>query len=160
MTPQPHNALDYMLDEIMDLVPNLSYQNKNVSTVSVGWHLDHVLKVICKIIDALEQSEPKAYRYKLNFMRMSLFTLKYIPRGKGKAPKVVLPTEAITEEDLTKQLIEVRHGLEKAKHLPENCHFNHFIFGCLSKKRTLLFLKIHTRHHLKIIYDMLKTKKP
>ena len=103
------------------------------------------------------KSNPKDYKREFNFWRMVLFPLRYIPRGKVKAPKFVLPPKIITSEDLHAQLQTAKNHIDTFKGLPGTAYFKHFIFGKLSKKQTLHFLKMHTNHHLKIVRDVLKT---
>ena len=85
-----------------------------------------------------------------------MFPLRYIPRGKAKAPKVVLPPNHFSAEDLFSQLKLAKKQIESTKQLPKKSYFTHHIFGMLSKKQTLYFLAMHTNHHLKIIKDILK----
>ncbi|MGC6431953.1 MAG: DUF1569 domain-containing protein [Jejuia sp.] len=87
---------------------------------------------------------------------MVLFGLNYIPRGKAKSPKIVLPPEIILKESLVAQFNDAKGYLEKMDAVNEKQYFKHFIFGTLSKKQTLRFLLLHTHHHLKIVKDILK----
>ncbi|MFS4482517.1 DUF1569 domain-containing protein [Hyunsoonleella sp. 2307UL5-6] len=101
-------------------------------------------------------SNPSDYKRDFKPIRTVLFTLGFIPRGKGKAPKHVLPPEDVTEADLKQQLAQAKKYLENIKELPKTSHFKHFLFGVLSKKQTIRFLVIHTNHHLKIVREILK----
>ena len=95
--------------------------------------------------------------YKEKFkLRLVVFTLGFIPRGKGKSPKRVLPPEIILKEDLEKQLVEAITNIESIQKLENNKYFTHPIFKQLNRNKTLKFLKLHTKHHLKIIKDILK----
>ena len=82
---------------MIDLINNLQNQiknsnciNKKISSRSVGWQIDHNLKVIIGSSTAFLNSNSKDYKPKFNLTRFVLFTLNFIPRGKGKAPKSVI----------------------------------------------------------------------
>jgi len=130
--------------------------DEKVSKVTVGWHLHHSLKVINSVYDLLQSSDPNSYKKKFNFLRLLVYTLGKIPKGKGKAPKSVLPPDKITTEDIISQLTKAREKLKVFKELDENSNFKHPVFGVLNKKQTKRFLKIHTQHHLQIVKDILK----
>ena len=149
-------TLNHLLAEIESHIPQRNQENILVSKATVGWQLDHTLKVFNAVSLALKNSNPKDYKRQFNYWRSLLFPLGYIPRGKVKAPKIVLPPEVITKEDLKAQLQTAKNFLDVLKTLPNNAYFRHFIFGMLSKKQTFRFLEMHTKHHLKIIRDILK----
>lgn len=128
------------------------------SQASVGWHIDHSLKVLILVTSKVETSNPDEYVWKFNHWRSYCFLLNSIPRGRARAPKVVRPPETITLQDLQEQLEEARTKIETVASLPERANFRHHIFGYLNKKQTLKFLALHTEHHLKIIRDILKNK--
>ena len=156
MTNKRIEILKQLLSEIETTIPFKDEQNLSVSKSTVGWQLDHTLKVFIKISEWTANSNPKDYKWNFNFMRLVLFPLCYIPRGKGKAPKYVLPPEIITTQDLNNQLETAKNQISILNNLPQGVYFKHFIFGMLSKKQTLRFLEIHTKHHLKIVREILK----
>jgi hypothetical protein len=145
-----------LLTKIEANIPHKAAKNPSVSKATVGWQLDHALKVFNAVSEWTENSNPEDYEFKLNYWRTVLLTLGYFPRGRVKAPKHVLPPESITTEDLEKQLQTARTHVDKLKMLPKNAYFKHFIFGKLNKKQTLRFLEVHTNHHLKIVKAILK----
>ena len=104
----------------------------------------------------MAQSEPKLYKYKFNISRFFVFLSKTIPRGKAKAPKVVIPVEEITIETLQESLKNTYQAIAYLKDCQEHQYFMHPFFGQLNKKQTIKLLAIHTQHHLKIIRDILK----
>ncbi len=128
----------------------------SVSSKSVGWHLDHSLKVINAVINTLKESKPSDYKWKFNLIRVFIYTFNYIPRGKGKAPKRVLPPEILIKEDIYSQIVQAKLNLETVIGLPSKSNFTHPYFGMLNLKQTLKFLGIHTNHHLKICSDIVK----
>ncbi len=125
-----------------------------VSESSIGWHVEHSLKVINQIVSTLEKSKPSEYKWKFNFWRVLVMTSKIIPRGKAKAPNTVLPEGNITKEILVQSITKSRDNLNKMDTLDPNAFFVHPYFGLMNLKATRLFLEIHTHHHLKIIKDI------
>jgi hypothetical protein len=149
--------LKTLLLEIEKHIPNKDITNTSISKSTVGWQLDHALKVINAVSGVIIKTNPNKYKKEFNFMRLVLFSLYFIPRGKAEAPKTVRPPEIITEIDLKNQLSQAQKHIEKLIPLPKTSHFKHHIFGMLSKKQTLRFLEVHTKHHLKIVRDILKS---
>ncbi|WP_350286438.1 DUF1569 domain-containing protein [uncultured Croceitalea sp.] len=148
----------FLNDELVTLtghIKNRDAKNTTVSAVDVAWHLDHSLKSINGICEALAQSDPKAYRSNINFARLFVFTWGDFPRGVAKAPKQVLPPTVIHTNDLYQQLQEVRENLKKLEQLEAKAHYKHPYFNVIDKGQTKRFIKIHTRHHLKIVQDIL-----
>ena len=70
-----------------------------------------------------------------------------------------MPSEIIKAENLNNQLQTANNHIAILNDSPEGVYFKHFIFGMLSKKQTLRFLEMHTKHHLKIVRDILKKQK-
>lgn len=137
---------------------NISFKdeiNTEISKSTVGWQLDHAIKVFNAVIEQAINSNPEDYKTSFNFKRSVLFRLGFLPRGKARAPKAVLPPETILEANIEAQLQKAYANLKKIELLPETAFFNHHIFGVLNKKQTLRFIEIHTNHHLKIIRDIL-----
>jgi hypothetical protein len=156
MSNKRTEKLAQILSKIETNIPHKAEKNLSISSATIGWQLDHTLKVFNAVSEWTENSNPEDYKFKFNFWRSLLLTLGYFPRGKVKAPKYVLPPEIVTTEDLLKQLETAKMHLDKLKSLPEKSYFKHFIFGMLAKNQTLRFLEVHSNHHLKIVNDILK----
>jgi len=148
--------LDAILPELANYITHHNQSNQAVSEASVGWHIEHSLLVIKQITATVAQSEPKLYKSKFNVKRFFVFLTKTIPRGKAKAPKVVIPVDEITIETLQESLKNTYQAITYLKDCEENQYFMHPFFGQLNKKQTIQLLAIHTEHHLKIIRDILK----
>jgi len=129
--------------------------NDKVSSKAVAWHLDHTLKVIIRVCDMLQSSDPSSYVWELNFSRIFIFSIGYIPRGIGRAPKQVLPPEKISKDDLYKQLNVAQERLNNTSNLAPKNNFKHPYFGVLNLKQTHKFLRLHTNHHIKICADII-----
>ena len=148
--------LNNELVEIEYFIEKYDQQNINVSAKGIGWHLDHSLKVIIGVCGQLKKSDPSAYQWKFNAIRVFVYTFNFFPRGKGKSPKSVLPPENILKQDLKNQLDLARKELVSIMSLPTKSHFKHPYFGFLNLKKTKKFLNLHTLHHLKICIDIVK----
>jgi hypothetical protein len=148
--------LDAILPELANYIADYNQSNHAISEASVGWHIEHSLLVIKQVTATVAQSEPKLYKSKFNLSRFFVFLLKTIPRGKAKAPKVVIPVDEITIETLQESLKNTYQAIAYLKDCQDNQYFMHPFFGQLNKKQTIKFLEIHTKHHLKIVRDILK----
>ena len=147
-----------LLKQLEKHIPAFAQQNIAVSSASVGWHIEHTLLTCTLIAGAVKQSDPSLYKRSFNFSKIMVYTLNKIPRGRAKAPKIVLPSADINPENLQ---IHFQNTLQKIlvlKNLPAGHYFEHPYFGKLNVKETVRFLEIHSNHHLKIIEDILQNK--
>ena len=150
------NPLLPLLHQLENHISNFEKTNPNVSNSTVGWQIDHCLLVINGIIGQIEISDPLKFQPKWTFPKFMVFITGKIPRGKAKAPKVVIPTQVATQEKLIAKLAVAKNNVLKLDSFSENQFFNHPFFKDLNVKQTKKFLTIHTKHHLKIIEDILK----
>lgn len=148
--------LHHILLQLENHIPNLDKTNSKVSNSTVGWQIDHSLLVINGIVEQLEISNPNEFQPKWNFPKFMVFTTGKIPRGKAKAPKVVIPIHVATQEELKAKLQAAKNNILKLNSFSENSFFKHPFFKDLNVKQTEKFLVIHTKHHLKIIQDILR----
>ena len=144
------------LNEIESYINSYKLEQQAVSKASVGWHLDHTLKVVNNVIKAIQTSDPENYENNITFTGKVCLMFGYFPRGKGKAPKHVKPPEVIVKEDLVGQIALARTNVESISSLHKNAYFKHPLFGNINTKRVGRFLETHTNHHLKIVREILK----
>ncbi len=149
------DVLSPLIEMVENYIPQRDSIDPEVSKVDVAWQLDHILKTINRISEALEKSNPEKYSSSTNAMRIITLTAGYIPRGRAQSPEIVRPPETILTSDIQKQIKEAQANIEKLKKLDDNSYFNHFVFGDLNKSQTIRFLEVHTKHHLKIVKDIL-----
>jgi hypothetical protein len=149
-------VLNRYLDELEEYIPFIKTHDENVSKVDIGWHLDHSLKVINGVFTTLKESNPEKYRPKFSFSRLVVFTFGRFPRGKAKAPEAVLPGPEVDQKELMARLEEARENFESYDSLHRNNYFRHPYFHHLNKKGAKRLMEVHTKHHLKIIRDILK----
>ena len=150
------NPLHNILLQLESHIPNLEKTNSKISCSSIGWQIDHCLLVINGIISQLEVSNPSEYRPKFNLPKFIVFTTGKIPRGKARAPKIVMPVDVATADELKSKIELAKTNILKLSSFPKNAYFKHPFFNDLNTKQTEKFLAIHTKHHLKIIEDILK----
>ncbi len=147
---------DNLLSQLRNALPHYQKKAESISKSGIDWHIDHCLKVICNIGKALIKSEPQNYHSKFNSIRFYILTTGHIPRGKGKAPKITSAIEKINLADIEQLFMDAESIWKRVDQLPWNHYFTHPFMGDLKKKKTLKFLRIHTKHHLKIIQDIIK----
>ena len=150
-------SLDLLLNKLESNLKSKNAFNSKVSYEDVSWHIAHSLKVIYNIIKVLQNSNPEEYRWKFNRNRSFVYFLNSIPRGKGKAPKSVQPTEDLTLEFLESEFKKVRELIPELDNLEAKSNFMHPYFGQLNLKQTKKFLAIHTKHHIKIMNDIIQS---
>lgn len=151
-----------LLDKINEIeanIQNFQVSEPEISKASVGWHLEHMLLVINQVFDQLEKSDTSKFKKSFNFNRLLVFILKKIPRGRGKAPKPVIPKGDITEVKIREALEIAKRNVSRVEKLEKNRFFYHLYFGNLDLKDTIHFLNIHTQHHLDIVRDIMKKSK-
>jgi hypothetical protein len=150
--------LKKLILELESKIPNQELLNPVVSKSSIGWHIEHILLTMNLVIESIHKSNPDNYKRTFNFNRFLVFTLNKIPRGKVKAPRLVRPQEDFTTDSLINHLEKVKTNLEKLSTLSANNYFEHPFMGQLNLKPTIRFIKIHTKHHLNIINDIIESK--
>ncbi|HLS10879.1 MAG TPA: hypothetical protein VK050_01830 [Flavobacteriaceae bacterium] len=152
----------YLDQEIKSLRANVAHaaiQQPSISAKGVDWHIYHALLVISGICYLLKQSNPKDYQPKFNLLKLVIITTGIIPRGKARAPKEVVPPEQISTKDMLALFSKVENQLENLERLDKNHFYSHHMFGDLNLKKSVKFLGIHSRHHLKIISDIIAASK-
>jgi hypothetical protein len=150
------NSLSHSIQQLQHSISNESVLNTHVSAANVAWHIDHSLRVITSICTTLSNSNPSQYKWSFNLVRTLVYITGSIPRGKGKAPKAVISTDVITPDSLQQQISLAKEAIILLESLPANSFFKHPYFGLLNLKSSIVFLKIHTKHHQKIINAIIK----
>ena len=150
------NQLHNILLQLENQIPNLEKTNSKISKSTIGWQIDHCLLVVNGIIKQLEISNPADFQPKWSFFKFLILTTGKIPRGKARAPKLVNPMEVATAQELKTKIELAKKNVLKLTSFPEGFFFKHPYFGDMNKKQTEKFLAIHTKHHLKIIQDILR----
>lgn len=150
------NKLSSLIESLMTFVPDATLVNEKISISSVGWHIDHSLLVMNKIITTMEKSNSNEYESHFNVKRFIAFILNRFPRGVAKAPKHVQPTEAFDSVNTQSAFMEINIQLKVFENLQKDQFFIHPYFGKLNKKAAEKMMFIHTKHHIKIIKEILQ----
>ncbi len=151
------DVLTNLIEDLESKIDSKDSINTRVSERDVSWHIAHSLKVLHNVMTVIQKSNPQDYRWKFNRTRSIVYLINKIPRGKGKAPKAVIPEDEISMEQLRDELQTVRQLATALENLHAKSNFTHPLFGQLNLKQTKKFLAIHTKHHLKIIDDIIRS---
>lgn len=146
--------LQSILDQLESHIPDFEKTNSVVSQSTIGWQIDHSLLVINNVVDRLKDSNPASYQWRFKWIRIYIKITNKIPRGKVRVPKSVNPIDIATIEELQTKLELARKNITDISTLPAKSYFTHPFFGDLKLKSAIWFLKLHTKHHLKIIKDI------
>ena len=152
--------LEKILKELEEKIPSASFTNPYISSSSVGWHIEHVLLSMDRIVEAMLASNPATFKSTISVRKFAVFTLGKIPRGRAKAPRAVRPGDDITIEGLNAHFKQSLDLVKNINTIRSDQYFEHPYFGHIRLKPAIRFIKIHTRHHLKIIEDILRSAKP
>ncbi len=149
---------EFLRNELNQIEYYLIYKdsyNAKVSKVSVAWHLNHCLEVINEISKALLTSNPERYTDKLSMRHIFSLFIGYIPRGKIVHYTSPHQKTSMKIKDLVAKLIRARDVIEEIESLEERLNYIHPVYGGLNKRQSRRFIEVHTKHHLKIIRDIL-----
>ena len=146
--------LQSILDQLESHIPHFEKTNPVVSQSTIGWQIDHSLLVFNSVFNQLKDSNPASYKWRFNWIRFYIQVTNKIPRGKVRAPKLVNPVAIATLEELQIKLELARKNITDISTISANSYFTHPFFGDLKLKSAIWFLKLHTKHHLKIIKDI------
>jgi hypothetical protein len=149
-------SLAALLNELESFLPFIERRREAVSQATVGWHLEHSLVALIKMISGTEHSNPADYKKEpFNTKRFYVLTLGRIPRGQVKAPEMVKPGEQISRETILPLLEKSRKKVKSFEQLSSDHFFTHPFFGDLRIKPARKVIAIHTDHHIRIIRDIL-----
>lgn len=145
-----------LINELETKLPFIEHKKESVSQASVGWHIEHSLLALIKMISAVEHSNPEDYKWKFNAKRTIVLFVNKFPRGRAKAPDAVKPGEVINKDTITPLLSKAKQKVELFEKLSKDKFFTHPVFGDLRVKQARKIIAIHTCHHIKIINDIIR----
>ena len=148
------DKIELLIADLERNIPFSDIQKANVSKANIGWHIEHSLLTIDRITGRLSQTDSRDYKWKLSFAKLFVFATNIIPRGRGEAPASVRPGADINPETLTKHVRVTKEKIKELALMINEQFFEHPYFGHLRLMQAIKFLKIHTKHHLKIIKDI------
>ncbi len=149
---------DYGLEDLRTSAANVALRAPAVSEWSIGMHVHHCCLAMIKICQSLVASTPPTPRSRFSFRTALVFSSGRIPRGRGRSPDAVLPRQDISPAELLTLLDESERILTEVHDLDPKTWFRHFAFGVLDRNKTLRFIRIHNRHHLRIISDIVSNR--
>lgn len=149
--------LEKLLNQFELRIPLFAKENSEISKANVGWHIEHSLLTIMGVTKVVLRSNPINYKWRFKLSRLLIFTFGKITRGKAKAPEVVVPKNDISKSQLLLNLELTKKLILELKSISNDHYFEHPYLGKLKKKNAIRFLEIHTKHHLKIIEDIVKS---
>jgi len=148
--------LDKELNQIESYLSSMDKINVEVSKAPVKWHLYHSLKVINGVLKEAQNSIPEEYNPKTNRQWRYVSIFNKIPRNKVTAPSKVNPSYNIQKDQIIAELQKARKSIEGWSDLEKNNFYKHAVLANLNKRKIKKFLRVHSRHHLKIVKDILK----
>lgn len=154
----PTEKLSELIEVLASFIPEGDICISTISQKPVNWHIDHSLRVIIGICKTLILADPKTYSWKFNLKRTVIFIYGKIPRGKGRAPKVVMPNDLIKNEEIIERIAEANKLVNAIANLNTHSYFKHPLFGSLSLSKSQYFMALHTKHHIAIIKDIISNK--
>jgi hypothetical protein len=149
--------LTSVLSEVESYFEHSNKKGERISNGSVGWHLEHSILVFSGILKQLEMSNPSDYKPNFSLVKSFVLLIGILPRGK-KAPERVSPKEQPTQETLRFNIDRAKKALHLLPKLSKKAHFYHPVFGVMNKKEATRFIEIHSKHHLKIVKEILNAK--
>jgi hypothetical protein len=150
------SKLEALLNELEIVMPQHEVLKMEVSKASIGWQIEHSLLTIDGIIGVLKKSKPIDYRWRFNIPRVLIFTSGKMRRGLAQSPDVVTPKSNFNIETLQWHINQTKEKIKLLFSLHANQYFTHRFLGMLNLKSSIKFLEIHTNHHLRIIFDIMK----
>ena len=163
-TRRTYTAICTQLDELRALArqPDLApVRAEEVSGWSVGEQLEHLLLTDRMILDGFDRLlDGKVTSAGGGPTAVGRFILMsgYIPRGRGRAPKGVVPGALSPDEiasgfeDVKMRFHELEPRLDEIQ--ASRATYRHPLMGDFNAGQWLKFVKIHHRHHAKIIRDI------
>jgi hypothetical protein len=163
-------AVDHFYSEIDSLLEKpevvLRHRHPPISKWSTDEQIQHVLLAnrwaLSTMVSMLHNREDFSESGRLKPLGVLLLGFRAIPRGRGKAPVAARPRTEATLSDLRVNHRQQRGYLRKLRENQDlarslRTRFQHPLFGDFTPSHGLRFVRVHTRHHLKIIRDILAT---
>ena len=119
-------------------------------------HVHHCCLVVALIVQGLEKSTPPAPRSVPTVAKIAVFASGKIPRGRVKTSPKSTPPPSGTREELLTLIDETAKHLAHAAGLGAGTWIKHPVLGALRRDDALKFIRIHNRHHLRIVADILR----
>jgi len=155
------------LDSLIELATQPEEMSRHAASVShwsVGKHVEHLtlsgeltLDGLAKLLDHTSETIPG----RPTFVGRFCLWVGHIPRGRGQAPKGVVP-RGIADLEIHDRLRAVRQGFADLEDsisslAASRATLPHPVFGRLDASQWLRFTAIHHHHHRKIMRDIVRS---
>ncbi len=145
---------DYGLEDLRTSAARAALRAPAVSEWSIGMHVHHCCLAMVGFCQSLIASTPPTPRSRFSLVTAVVFSSGRIPRGRGRSPDVALPRQDVSPAELWTLLDQSERILTEVHDLDPKTWCRHVVFGVLDRDKTLRFILIHNRHHLRIISDI------
>jgi hypothetical protein len=152
------NTLANLINELESKISSHETVNEKVSASPVSWHIEHALLTIDAMIEKLKKSNPGNYKRTFTLAALYVFTTGKIPRGRTQSPPGVIPKNIPDIQAIKGHIEQTREAIKELQNVKPNNYFTHHILGNLNVKSAKKFIIIHTKHHLRIINDIILKK--
>jgi len=147
-------TIGYGLDDLRNALEHARLSVPAVSDWSVAMHVHHCCLAMIEIWQALVASTPPPPRSRRSFWTWVVFLSGHIPRGRQRSPQVALPKHDVSDAELLSLLDRCQQIAADVRKLDPGTWFRHVALGVLNRDKAFKFIRIHNRHHLRIIADM------
>lgn len=137
---------------------------EHVSAWSPAQHVDHVVRALGIILDAVDRlRDGTSTDIELggvpNLAGFAVLTTGWIPRGRGDAPPAALPEPSPVRHRLRESVYEVAQRTRRLEPHAAGLRATvgtlpHPVLGPMRAAHWLRFADVHTRHHLAIVADL------
>lgn len=154
------------LELIKQYIDHADLKNEEISHWSIGQQIEHILLTDKEVLQHIIHHFmfPPEEGNAINLLGYLMLYTGYIPRGKGNAPTNTIPKKRSKQNlyELYEQVSKLYQQTEEKKTLLDQSlyAFPHPYFGMLTIKQWIRFLNIHTKHHVKIIRELLRSSPP
>ena len=116
----------------------------------IGMHVHHCCLAMIEICQSLIASTPPPPRSRFSLVTALVFSSGRIPRGRGRAPDVVLPRQDVLPAELGTLLDQSERILTEVHDLDAKTWFRHFAFGVLDRDKTVTPASELTPHAVRL----------
>ncbi len=150
--------------QLRDYVEHASVHRPDISSWTVGDHVEHVLIVSGGFAVALvsgravpsptDSADDKKVRMQA-YSKHRVLDTGSIPRGSVTAPPAGQPKGGLDADALYALTEKTSARLARAANVPETALAHHPLLGELTRDEVFRFLDVHARHHMAIMDDIL-----
>lgn len=145
---------NYGLEDLRSAVANAALCVPAISEWTIGMHVHHCCLATVGFCRSLIASTPPAPRSRFSFVSTVILTSGRIPRGRGRTPDAGRPRQGVSSTELLTLLEQSERFLAQVTDLDPKAWCRHPVFGVFDRDKTLRFILVHNRHHLRIISDI------